>query len=165
MGMGMGMMGGQLNLSDAQKAQIKAIMAEYQPKMQRIRNSNLPADQKRAKFMALRQEMQGKIDAVLTPAQREKAKQMRANRGERMQDLESCLKNLNLTAKEKTVIKSIEKSRMAQVKAVRSDTTLTDAEKRAKIMGIRKTSREQVIKVLTPAQRNDLKACMQANKK
>ncbi|HEX3466977.1 MAG TPA: Spy/CpxP family protein refolding chaperone [Candidatus Elarobacter sp.] len=66
----MGEMFKKLGLSDAQKAQIKAIM-----KSAREQNQNVTdPEQKRANFKAAFD----KINGVLTPAQRDKLKQMRA---------------------------------------------------------------------------------------
>jgi Spy/CpxP family protein refolding chaperone len=63
------------------------------------------------------------------------------------------MENLNLTDEQKSQIHSIRAKEWQQVKAVKSDTTLTDAQRKEKIMGIRKDSRKQVSGVLTPEQR------------
>jgi len=64
---------------------------------------------------------------------------------------------LNLTDDQKTQIKSIRDNAFQQRKAVMSDTTTTDAQKKAKLRGIRRDTRKQVAGVLTPEQRQQLK--------
>ncbi len=78
------MMKDQLSLSDEQTAKIKAIMDEGRGKMEGVRaDSSLSQEDMRAKMMALNQEQNGKIRAVLTADQQTKfdAMQQRMRRG------------------------------------------------------------------------------------
>jgi len=84
MGMRMKGLAKKLNLTDAQKAQIKSIMKEQRPKVRAIRQDNsLTPEQKKAKLQALRKETQEKIAAILTPEQKEKMKELRQQHGRR----------------------------------------------------------------------------------
>ena len=67
---------------------------------------------------------------------------------------------LNLTDDQKSQIKAIHAKAKEQVQAVKSDTTLTDAQKKAKLRGIRMDTRKQVSGVLTPEQRQTLREDM-----
>ncbi len=72
-----------LNLSDAQKAQVKKDREEMRPKMEALRNNtSLTPDQKRTQMQAIREEQKKKMDAILTPEQKAK---MEAQR-KKMQD-------------------------------------------------------------------------------
>jgi Spy/CpxP family protein refolding chaperone len=65
--------------------------------------------------------------------------------------------NLNLTDEQKAKIKPIRAKEWEQMKAVKSDTTLTDAQKKEKIHSIRRDSNKQISGVLTPEQRQQWK--------
>ncbi len=67
---------------------------------------------------------------------------------------------LNLTDEQKTQIKQIHADSRSQVAAVNADTALAADAKQAKIRQIRISTRQQVMKVLTPAQRKQMKQNM-----
>ena len=72
----------ELGLTAEQKTQIKAIHEGNRGKLQAIRDdASLSQDQKREQAKALRQSTQAKVDALLTPEQRVKAKELRAKHG------------------------------------------------------------------------------------
>jgi Spy/CpxP family protein refolding chaperone len=74
-----------LNLSDAQKQQIKAINDDFKTRFQTLKgtdNSTVSADAK-AQRKALMQERKEKIAAVLTPEQRTQFEQMRKEHGDK----------------------------------------------------------------------------------
>ena len=75
-----------------------------------------------------------------------------------MGQLKKLADYLGLTDDQKAQIKPIMKSTAQQVKAVRSDTTLTPDAKKAKIKEIRKDSRQQIMAILTPDQKTKLAA-------
>lgn len=65
---------------------------------------------------------------------------------------------LNLTDDQKTQIKQIRTNRKSQVEAVNSDSALAPEAKQAKIRQIHMGTHKQVLKVLTPDQRQQMKA-------
>jgi len=67
---------------------------------------------------------------------------------------------LNLTDDQKAQMKSIRDNAFQQRKAIMSDTTTNDAQKKAKLRGIRRDTRKQIMGVLTPEQRAQLKQDM-----
>jgi Spy/CpxP family protein refolding chaperone len=77
-----------LNLTEAQQTQMKALNEEFRTKSAAIRNdATLTDDQKREKGMELRKAQNEKRLAILTPEQKkqweEKMKEQRENRGNR----------------------------------------------------------------------------------
>ena len=58
--------------------------------------------------------------------------------------------------------KSIQESTRAQVQGVCSDASLTEQQKRERIREIRKSAQEQMMGLLTPQQREELKECQRA---
>jgi len=62
-----------LNLTDVQKEQMKKNMQEMRAKMEDLRNNTtLSEDDKRTQMKSLRDEQKAKMDALLTPEQKEK---------------------------------------------------------------------------------------------
>lgn len=81
------MMTKQLNLSPDQVTQIKAIQADGRAKQQALRDDTTTAGpDRRAKMMAIRDEEQGKIKAVLTDDQKPKFDAMQARMRERREN-------------------------------------------------------------------------------
>jgi protein CpxP len=81
------MMQKRLGLSGDQTAQVKAILIDEQAKMEALRANASPGSANpRGQGMALRQEEDAKIEAILTPDQKAKYEEMKAQQRERMQE-------------------------------------------------------------------------------
>jgi len=74
------------------------------------------------------------------------------------------LAKLNLSDDQKAQVKKIHEDMRAQAEAVKSDSTLSADQQHAKLGAIRKSSHEQVMQLLTPEQRKQLKADEMARK-
>jgi Spy/CpxP family protein refolding chaperone len=61
-------------------------------------------------------------------------------------------RQLNLTPDQVTQVKAIDEDTWKQMKALRDDTSTADADKRAKMMDIHKTSQGKIRALLTPDQ-------------
>ena len=73
-----------LNLSDNQKSRIVAILQDAKNQMQSQRgNKNLTREQKQERRRAMREQTKNRINAVLTPQQRDKMAQMQERRRQR----------------------------------------------------------------------------------
>lgn len=80
------MMKEKLGLSDAQAEQIKKIHEESRAQMEKLKkDESLSKEDKMAEMKKIREATKAKVDAVLTPEQREKAKELRKDgpRGEK----------------------------------------------------------------------------------
>ncbi len=66
------------------------------------------------------------------------------------------IKELNLTDDQKAQIKTILQNARPQVQGVRQDTTLTPDQKKAKLKEINKSTRQQILALLTPEQKAKL---------
>ena len=69
-----------------------------------------------------------------------------------------ALAGLNLTADQRTEFKKIHEATKAEVEAVGKDETLTADQKAAKIHQLRHGARLQMVKLLTPEQRQQMRA-------
>ena len=78
--------------------------------------------------------------------------------GARMQKLADAL---GLTDAQKAQMKPIVQSTGKQAKAIQADTSLTPEAKKAKMMDLRKSMNKQMMAILTPDQRQKLKAMRQ----
>ncbi len=67
----------ELNLTDAQKPKVKAVLEDQNKKMQELRGDSVTPEQRREKFQAMREEMNTKMKEILTPEQYTKYESMR----------------------------------------------------------------------------------------
>ena len=74
------------------------------------------------------------------------------------QQLQRLTKQLQLSADQQAKIGPILQQRDQQMQALRADTSLSQADRRAKLMTLAQDSGKQIDAVLTPAQRDQLKA-------
>jgi Spy/CpxP family protein refolding chaperone len=77
----------ELNLTDDQTTQVKAIFEDSRSKMEALRgNASLPQEDRHTQMMAIHQTEEDKIHAVLTPDQKTKYDAMQAKMRDRMRD-------------------------------------------------------------------------------
>lgn len=74
--------------------------------------------------------------------------------------LEMLTKRLNLTADQQTQVKGIDEDTGKQMMAVRNDTSLSQDDKRAKMMEIRKGSQDKIRAILTDDQKTKYDAML-----
>jgi Spy/CpxP family protein refolding chaperone len=74
------------------------------------------------------------------------------------------LANLNLTDDQKAQIEKIHASTRSQMDALKNDSTLTPDQKREKAHELHKATHQQVMQVLTPEQRQQMRADERAHK-
>lgn len=76
--------------------------------------------------------------------------------------MHGAMKGLNLTDDQKAAMKNIHESTKAQLDAVNKDESLSADQKTAKIHELRHGARLQMVKLLTPEQREQMKANVRA---
>jgi Spy/CpxP family protein refolding chaperone len=148
----------QLGLSQEQQEQIKSILRQYRIDIKSVLQSSYARDQKIEKIKALKDKTASAIDALLTPEQREKARQIGLT--ERLLNLRNhnrvkmlwVMKELNLTQDQKESVKAIIRDTRTQIKAIKENSSLTPEAKRAKLVDIRNDSFEKIRSLLTPEQ-------------
>jgi Spy/CpxP family protein refolding chaperone len=152
-----------LNLTDAQKAQIESIRKSERDQIMAVRNdSTLTQDQQREKARSIFESSRQQIFNVLTPQQQETLKNERHERGGPRgfrggpgRD-RGPLADLGLTDQQKAQLKSIHESAMQQIEAVRNDSSLTADQRQAKLKSIHDATEQQAAAVLTPEQKQKL---------
>jgi Spy/CpxP family protein refolding chaperone len=78
--------------------------------------------------------------------------------GMRGNQVDFLTRQLNLTPDQVTQVKAIDEDTWKQMKALRDDASTADADKRAKMMDIRKTSQGKIRALLTPDQQTKFDA-------
>ncbi|HOM71140.1 MAG TPA: hypothetical protein PLP86_02750 [Armatimonadota bacterium] len=156
--MGAARIAAKLNLTPDQRQAIQSIVESHRQQAQRIMQSNLFPEEKRARRQELRQDMKREIFQILTPEQQAKAQRfMKQKAGQRQGAhlrMQQCFEQLNLTQEQKEQIAAIHRRAMVAVRDVKTNTELTDRAKQDRIKIIRERTHEQVMSVLTPEQRN-----------
>lgn len=156
-----------LNLTAEQKAQFKSIHQSTREQLLALRNDQtLSPEQRQAKARSIKEGVHQQILGILTPQQQEIVKNKLRERRERgfgrgfargdgSGDGERSA--LNLTADQRSQLKSIHQSTRDQVNTIRNDATLTQEQKAEKIRSIHQSTRQQVSGILTPEQREKMK--------
>jgi Spy/CpxP family protein refolding chaperone len=73
-----------------------------------------------------------------------------------------AMQGLNLTEDQKTAMKKIHESTKAKVEALQKDESLTADQKEAQIHQLRRSARVEMVKLLTPEQRQQMRANVRA---
>ena len=155
-----------LGLSKDQIQAIGAILKQYRSDVAGVLKSDTSKDEKKTKVEALKAKATTDIEAVLTPAQLQTAKDKKLI--ERLLGFATrrtarfllVLKQLNLDQAQKDQVKKIMDDSKAQAQAIRNDTSLTPEAKRAKLADLRKDTMEKIKAILTPDQQQKLQDLM-----
>jgi Spy/CpxP family protein refolding chaperone len=145
-----------LNLTADQKAQLNSIRESERDQLRAVHNDqSLTQEQKKAKARSIREASHQQLQGILTPQQQQSLKSSRQGRLEHGHGPGGD-DALNLTADQKSQIKSIHQSASDQVNAIKNDSTLTPDQKEAKIKSIHQNAMQQVSALLTPEQREKM---------
>lgn len=153
-----------LGLTQEQIREIKTIREHYREHIRPIAQSNLTKDQKKAQIRDLRNQEKSEITAKLTPEQQAKAKTLWAKhrKGMRGVRMHRPMAQLNLSDSQAASIKNIRQDAQVQARAIKSDTSLDQASKKAGLQALRKDTHERVLSVLTADQRAKLESARKA---
>ncbi|MDE3211823.1 MAG: hypothetical protein KGM98_01210 [Bacteroidota bacterium] len=147
-----------ITLTDAQKAQMKAINSDYHQQLMALeKHDEITVKQYREKMAALEQARKTKADAVLTQDQKQQIADFRKHQqemGEKMAEnhLMKMKSALNLTEDQVAKIQSQQKESMQKARAIRENTTLTNEQKRQAIHDLMKQNRDNMKSILTADQ-------------
>ena len=159
-----------LNLTDAQKAQMKE--SRQTMKQQRAAlhpDARLQPAPKNAKMQELGKAQRDKMSSILTADQKAKMQAERTNRkdqkGMKGQDHGGKMfKDLNLTDAQKSQMKANSENMKQQRQAISNDASLSQDQKKAKMKELHKTQKDQMNSILTADQKAKLKADKQNRK-
>ena len=158
-----------LDLSQEQRGKLKIVMQDAKQQRDAIKNdASLTQAQKGAKMKQLKETQKQKVSEILTPAQRVQAKadlkEMKANRAAKEhgdkggkpkfgKKYQKEIASLDLSQAQKDQIKNYVAEGRKQSAAIKSDASLTPAQKKAKLKAIKTDTYARMQKTLTPDQR------------
>lgn len=167
----------QLNLSAEQKTSMKKINEDFRKKMEDLKKQDqLTVAEMKQRRQALQEQHQSQIQAILTPAQKDQMAKMKANRntmnkegkarfdrkgkafGNKGADLQ---KELNLTESQQEKVAKIRSNYRTKMQDLRSDNTLSQDQKKAKMQELMKQQQEEVKSVLSKEQIEKMKSLRQ----
>ena len=153
-----GMMMKEMNFTPAQKSTLKANHQEYKTKMQDLsKNENISVKDQRDRKKALRQEQKSKMEALLTPEQKNKLTGIKATkqaqkaemRGQKMAQLKT---KLGLSNDQASRLKSQNEATHSQLQAIKENQSLTRADKKQQMKAIKDAAKIQRKEILTQEQ-------------
>jgi Spy/CpxP family protein refolding chaperone len=147
-----------LNLTDAQKAQLKADRETYKAKMEALRkDENITVKEMKARQKAIQDEQHAKMQALLTPEQKAKIAADRANmdskrKGMDGQRAEMMKEKLGLSNEQAEKLKAQNQEVHSKIKAIQDNQSLSMEQKKAQINAVREASKAQRKSILTAEQ-------------
>ena len=167
-------MGGQkymkdLNLTEAQKAQLKAQREASKAQLDAIKNdATLPDAQKKEKAKAIFAEQKTKTQALLTAEQKAKLEESRKVSKERHKEMAEKRKDgfakLNLSADQSAKIKAQREALKVKVTAIKNNSSLTEEQKKAQMKEVRQSSQAEMKSILTPEQQKQMQEMRKGHK-
>ena len=153
-----GMMMKDMNFTDAQKAQLKANRQLYKTQMQELnKNENITVKEQRDRKQALRTEQKAKMQALLTPEQKNKMEESKAKMEDQRKEMgekrmEMMKTKLGLNDDQVLKMKAQHEATHAQLKAIKQDQTLSRADKKEKMKAIKDEAMQQRKSILSTEQ-------------
>ena len=148
-----------LDLSDDQKAQMKAANEDFKAQMKALKNDgNQTVAQQRDKRAALAQAHKTRLDNILTTEQRAKRATLHANgrqqHGEmNARHMERMQKELNLTTEQINQLKNSDEAMKSKLENIKNNSSLDEAAKRQQLTALREERKAMMEKVLTAEQK------------
>lgn len=159
-----------LNLSDNQKAALKANREANKAKMEALKQQdNLTVKEMRERKAALMQEQKSQMENLLTAEQKAtvasrktsmdgKRKQMDGQRGEAMKE------KLGLSNNQGARLKALNEATHAKIKAVQANASLTQEQKKTQTKAIKEAAKTERQNILTAEQFQKMKAAKKEGK-
>jgi Spy/CpxP family protein refolding chaperone len=151
----------QLNLTDNQKTEMKAINDDFKQQMTDLKKSEdkITVTEWKSKMATIRKDHHEKVDKVLTDDQKATLKKMHKEHGnrfgqDRQKRMDRMKKELNLTDDQSAAIQKSFGENMEKMKAIHDDKSLTDDQKKAEFKTLHDQQETNMKSILTPDQWN-----------
>jgi Spy/CpxP family protein refolding chaperone len=156
--------GKELNLTDAQKQQIKALNEEYKAKIKALKNDdNAKVGDVKKQAQALREEQRIKMQNILTAEQKAKLADLKEKRkaegkqkGEKR--FQQMQKDLNLSADQSAKLKAQNEQFKTQAEAIKNNSSLTQDQKKEQFKTLMEQRKTAMKSILTAEQLEKMKA-------
>jgi Spy/CpxP family protein refolding chaperone len=151
----------QLNLTDDQKTEMKAINDDFKQQMTDLKKSEdkITVTEWKSKMATIRKDHHEKVEKVLTDEQKATLKKIHKERGNRFRQdkrnrIEEMKKELNLTDEQTTAVQNNLSESLKKMRAVHDDKSLTDDQKKAQYKTLHDQEQQGLKSILTPDQWN-----------
>lgn len=151
----------QLNLTDNQKTEMKAINDDFKQQMTELKKSEdkITVTEWKSKMATIRKDHRDKVEKVLTDDQKASLKKMHKDRGNRFHQhgknrMDRMKKELNLTDDQSAALQKSFGESMQKMKAVHDDKSLTEDQKKAQFKSLHEQQQASMKSILTPDQWN-----------
>ena len=153
-----GMMAKQLNFSEAQKTQAKAINEDSRKKMQELKkNESITVKEMRDRRAAFQKERKTKMNGLLTAEQKTNMTQLKAERKVKNEAgyanrLDKMKTKLNLTDEQVIKLKTQRAATRAKAEQIKNNELLSREQKTEQMMALKADVKGQQNKIFTPEQ-------------
>lgn len=153
----------QLDLTEAQKEQMKAHRENFRKQFEELKkNDNITVKEWKTRMETLRKEQKAGIHQILTTDQKARLEKMRsegkARHAEMMkQRAERMSKHLGLSADQSGRMEKSRKEAAEKMKSIRENKSLSEEKKREEMKEVMKKQREQIKSILTEEQLKKMK--------
>jgi Spy/CpxP family protein refolding chaperone len=153
-----GMMAKELNFTDAQKAQAKAINEDSHKKLQELnKNESITVKEQRDRKAAILKERKTKMDGLLTAEQKTKMTQLKAERKVKKEEgyakrLDKIKTNLSLTDEQVAKLKNQRAATLAKAEKIKNNESLSREQKKEQMMTLKTEAKAHYDKIFTADQ-------------
>lgn len=157
-----------LNLTEDQKAKLKAYDQSFRTQMDSLRkNEDITVKQSRDQEYALRQQRKANFESILTADQKAKLKELKDDRmaqhdSTMSRHLDRMKTKLGLTDEQVAQIKAQHDAIREKIIAIRDNDNLTREQKEEQLSSIKNEGKDGFKKILTPDQLNKLEELKKA---
>jgi Spy/CpxP family protein refolding chaperone len=148
-----------LNLTDAQKQQLKQVNADFRQKMQTLnKNEDITVREQRAQRQSIAKAHKDAMMNILTLEQKNQLATMRQQGKQKHEEMEAkrldkLKTTLGLSDDQVAKIKANQAATQAKIKAIMDNKTADQSAKREQFMALRKEMKDNIGSVLTPEQK------------
>lgn len=152
----------QLNLTEDQKTQMKAINEDFRTQMQDLKkNENITVKEQKDKLQSIRNNHKTKMQNLLTADQKAQLEKMKQNREathkvDAKARMEKMKIRLGLTDNQVAQMEKGRTETMTKVKAIRENKSLSDDQKKDQVKELMKQRKESLKTILTDEQMKKL---------
>lgn len=153
----------ELNLTDAQKEQLKTEKEAFQKKMEaHKKNENITVKEWKAKRESLVKEHRANVEKVFTPEQKAKMESLKKegqakHEGMMKERAEKMKAHLGLTDDQSAKLEKSRKEMGDKMRAIRENKSLTEEQKREQMRELGKKQKEEMKSILTKEQLEKMK--------
>lgn len=156
-----------LNLTEAQKTQLKTLQESFRQKMKELNaNENLTVKDQRDQRFALARAHKQQVDQVLTPDQKATLESKRKEQQQKMQEMgeqrwQKLATELQLTEAQKQALTTARTTHRSNMQQIQQNESMSRSQKQAALQAEQQKHKQVMESTLTEAQRNQWKEMQQ----